>query len=579
MLAGLAIFGFCISISARVRIHYAAFYVAILIAILVLLAPRCNFESIYKAGKIAASTARPRIYWSGCLLAYIAIAHWLVVLKPEAGTDALSMHLAIAFDMAHRHVLTLDFPQFVWGLMPMGADFCYALAHIIGGEYAARLLNLAMLCGVALLVYRVARMWLPAEAALLFSSASLSSPMTQLVTGSMMVENFVAAMSLGAGVAAWRFHEQPSARQLSLFALLLGTAVGWKIGAITLAITLIPFAIFSTARNWTKLAKPRLAVLMASTLFVVPAILPYAVAFVRSGNPIYPFANDTFHSPYINEVLVDTRFIEPLTAATLFRITFETNRYFEGLPGSFGFQYLLLAPLCIVVFARLRTAMARSAAVTGFAGFVLIAASTPNARYFYPALPFLTLGFAAAIGATRERDSRLYVTALSSLAVIIGLNIWFLPVSSTYHRDFVPKPLFSEQGRIAYRQQAAPIRDVVNYVNHQGSAVMFTENSEFAGATVPVYLNHWHNFSFNKQVQACRKPSDIHQLVSSLHIRQFVSPIRHDPFVVESAPALMKYLELCGERAFQAGGFLALSIHPECEARLQQLERGPQEPR
>jgi hypothetical protein len=570
-LAGLAIFGLCLAAVSRVPVHYTAVYVVALGAATVSAAGgRLRANARHEIPNAFGCSPSPSTYWMACLFAYVFCAHWLIVLKPEAGADALSMHLAIAFDMATRHVFTLDFPQFVWALMPMGADFCYALAYSIGGEFASRLLNLAMLACVASLIYRSVRSWLPTGGALLLCAAFVSSPIVQLITGTMMVENFLAALTLGAGVALWSFHEEPRDRSLLLCALLLGTAIGWKIGAVTIAATILPTLVYSVAKNWRKLARPRLTVLTSFAIFLLPAVLPYAIAFVRSGNPIYPFANDTFGSPYLTEVLEDYRFREPLTALTLFRVTFQTNRYYEGLQGSFGFQYLLLLPLSLVAFLRFRSLKEYSALATGLLGCILVGLSTPNARYFYPALAFLTVGFGAALGRIRDFKGNLYRLAMTSLAVVLGLNVWFLPTSNSYHRDFVPKPLFSKQGQAAYRAQAAPVREVIEYVNRQGGAVMFTGTSDFAGTIGPVYLNHWHNFSFNKRLQACRRPSDVHELATSLGIEHFISPDQHDKSTVDSAPSLFQYLEICAETDFRTAEMSARSIRPDCEERLRQ---------
>jgi hypothetical protein len=573
-LAGLSIFSLGIFVVSRISVHYPVVYLVILGSAFLL--PGAGRQFLAKARclspKALGSNLAPSTYWSSCLFAWLLFAHWLIVLKPEAGADALSMHLAAAFDMATRHVFTLDFPQFVWALMPMGADFCYALAHTLGGEYAARLLNFAMLAYVAFLIYSNVRSWLAPGGALLLSSAFVSSPVVQLVTGTMMVENFIAAMALGAASALWRFHEQPRGGDVLLSAFLLGTAIGWKLGAVTLAATILPVLFFSLLRNWTKLLRPRATAVIAGAMFLVPAALPYVVAYVRSGNPIYPFANDFFQSPYLSEVLEDYRFREPLNSSTLFNITFRTNLYYEGLPGSFGFQYLLLLPVCLVGLSKLQSLKERSALATGLTGCVLIALSTPNARYFYPALAFLTVGFGAVLGRIRCASTPLYRVAMASLAVVIGLNAWFLPASNSYHRDFVPKPLFSNKGQHEYRAQAAPVREVIDYLNGQDGAVMFTETSDFAGSTSRVYINHWHNFDFNKRVQACRRPSDIHQLITSLGIRHFVASDQHDKFAVESAPALFKYLEICGEERFRAEQMSALAVRPDCEERLRRQD-------
>ena len=95
------------------------------------------------------------------LLVFLVLAHWLVALKPEIGTDALAMHLAIPMNIAANHRMTYEPARFLWAVMPMGADWAYSIMYLLGGEYAAHLLNLAMLAMVAGLIYQAARRWTP----------------------------------------------------------------------------------------------------------------------------------------------------------------------------------------------------------------------------------------------------------------------------------------------------------------------------------------------------------------------------------------------------------------------------------
>ena len=41
--------------------------------------------------------------------------------------------------------------------MPMGADWGHSIVALLGGEYAARLLNFAMLLAILTLIYEAAR--------------------------------------------------------------------------------------------------------------------------------------------------------------------------------------------------------------------------------------------------------------------------------------------------------------------------------------------------------------------------------------------------------------------------------------
>ena len=69
-----------------------------------------------------------------------------------------------------------------------------------------------------------------------------------------------------------------------------------------------------------------------------------------TGDPLFPFLNQKFPSPLLDHgaVITDYRFREPLTLHTPFDITFHSNSYFEGRPGSMGFQYLLFVPLAVM---------------------------------------------------------------------------------------------------------------------------------------------------------------------------------------------------------------------------------------
>jgi hypothetical protein len=560
-LAGLGICALAIALLARIPLHYAGVYAGTACAVLIWqrAGSRELFVGLRPSPKPEAFT-----YWGGALLAFVVLAHWFVVLKPEVSADGLSMHLAIAADFSAHHVFTFDFRQFIWALMPMGADYCYAAAHVMGGEYAARLLNFVMLVSIVWLIYRQSRVWLSPGVAFVISALFASGSMVQLVTGSMLVENFIAAMALGAGVTLWRFHESPSARRLALCSFLMGTAVGWKIGAVAIAVTVLPYLVTTAIRRRVALAP--------LALFLLPASLPYVKAYAQSGNPIFPFANKTFHSPYIDVDLVDARYREPLTWQTPARLTFQTHLYYEGDDGSFGFQYFFLLPVLVVAFWRMRSMQERSALVIGLVAAVLIARSQPNARYLYPTLPFLSIAGAAAIGRVRRIDPLLLRVCVGALLGIIALNLKFLPASNWYHRDFFLRPMFAERGRTEYVKESAPVRLAVDYVNKQAGNVMMTEESQIAGIRAKVYSNHWHNYPFHKKVQACFRASDFHQLASEYQIAHFIVPTSPDPAVVESARGMSEFLMLCGEPELRLEKYVVLRTRADCGQRIEKLE-------
>jgi hypothetical protein len=248
-LGGLCVWALGIAFLAHVPVHYAAVYLGLQVAIIfwrhseAVLLVRELRRAVGPGERISAAH-----YWAAFLFLYTYLAHWFLVWKPESGGDALSVHLAIAFDFARNHRFTFDFRSYIWALNPLGADFCYALAVVPGGEYAGRLLNFVMLGVSARLIYCTSRAWIGPAASLLLASLFISSPITQLVTGSMMVENFTAALSIGSAYAMWRHWDQPSPRSVCLAALLLGSLVGWKLGGFAIAAVLLPLLIAAVRR-------------------------------------------------------------------------------------------------------------------------------------------------------------------------------------------------------------------------------------------------------------------------------------------------------------------------------------------
>ena len=571
-LAGTAFWIAVMTLVARIPIHYPATYLITLALPLAV-----GYPLTWRLARQWVQLFRPSWtptlteFGSVVLVAFVAGAHWLVTLKPEVGSDGLVMHLAIPSDIAIHHAFTIDFRQLIWGLMPMGADWCYSVVYMLGGEYAARLLNLVLLAIIGMLLLDVAKRWLSTAAALVMLFLFLSTPLVQLVTGSLFVENFVAAMSLGAAVALWRFYEQGTARILLLTALLLGTSVALKLGAFALAVFLLPFlgvAIWKQRAHLT-----RSVPIIAVALLLATAALPYANAYWRSGNPLFPFANAYFRSPYYeNENFKDLRFLEPLTWRTPLRLTFKTSRYYEGQDGSFGFQYLLLLPLTLVCFGSIRSIAGRSAAIVGVGSAFIIAATSPNARYFYPALPFLTLGASATLAVLATEKTRILQATLAACLAAGCLNLYLLPASSWFHKDFFPASLFTASGRQKYIEENAPLREAVNYLNRvdRKHPVVFTGDDAFGELIAPGYAMNWHGYAFRKRVQEMDGPVELEKMFSQLGIQRVLI----EPGAAQDK-SIGTVLAKCGHREFSLSGYEVVGIATGCEGKLDGTDSEP----
>ncbi len=406
-LLGAAVYILLMTLLARAPVQYAALWLALL-AVPVML----DWAGVRRRlAALARSAAPPRSRLDAAglaLLLFVLIAQWFVALMPETGADGLAMHLAIPMNIAAHHALTFQPARFIWSVMPMGADFAYSIVYLLGGEYAARLLDFSMLLAVVALLYTAVRRWLAPGAACLVAASFAATPMVQLVTGSLFVENVLAALLVGMMAAIWRFGETAGRRYFFAAMALGGTALSVKFGALAFVAVALPLAFVEARRHWKALGpRPAAACLAAAALLLSTAMPVYLIAYAKTGNPLFPFLNQKFHSPLLppGADISDARFHKPITWRLPYDLTFATSDYYEGQNGSLGFQYLVLVPLGIAGLFLTRRRVAVSAAVVGLGAGLAVMSSDPNARYVYAAIPLLLIPAAALLawlGAQRQ---------------------------------------------------------------------------------------------------------------------------------------------------------------------------------
>ncbi len=474
--------------------------------------------------------------------------HWLLVLKPEKSADGLAMHLAIPANLAAHHAMTFEPARLVWAVMPMGADWAYSIVYLLGGEFGARLLNFAFLLLALALVDGMLRQALRPPVRLLFLVLFATTPLVQLVTGSLFVENLLAALILGTMAATWQYGETGEPRFFFAAMALGGTALSTKFGALGFVAIAVPLALFEV---WRRGGRRVLQASAGVALLVVCALPPYAIAWQKTGNPLFPFLNEKIHSPLIDPAAQfrDNEFRMPLTWRTPYQLTFDTHRYYEAQDGAFGFQYLLLAPLALLALDR----RSRSAAAAGLGMAVLTLWAEPNARFMYAALPLVMVGASAAF-------SRLggwqYRAAVACLAACAALNFWFLPASGWYHKGFyAPSPL-RRDARARYIRQEVPVREISGYFErmHPGAAVFEAADIDLADITGEVYENLWHQYTVVMALRRAAGPDAVRRLFETWGVHYFIAPMP-SPTEPLDPPALGKFLAACTVTEYAFGGF------------------------
>jgi glycosyltransferase involved in cell wall biosynthesis len=569
-LLGAGVYTFVMSLAARQAIHYPAVWIGVLAAPVML-----DLRGV--RNRITGWVALSRPYRapglseraSFAVLAFVLIAHWFVALKPEASSDGLAMHLTIPANIALNHGLTLEPSRWLWAVFPMGADFAYAVVYLLGGEYASRLLVFAMLLGVCALLYAVLRRWTTPTAAYLLTAVFATTPIVQLVTGAMFVENFLAAMILGMLTAIWRFGDTGELRYFYAAMALGGSAMTVKFGAVIFVAVALPFALIELRRHWKSVRRPAAACVFGVVLLVAAAAPPYAIAYAKTGNPLFPFLNTKFRSPLLPEgvEIKDERFREKLSWRTLYDMTFATTNYYEGQKGSLGFHFLPLVPLGLLGLAVARRRQAVSAAAVAFGAGAIIMSTEPNARYLYAAMPLALVPVGTTLAWVAAHQRAFYRTLLAFLAGVTALNCYFLPSSSYYHKDFTLRQPFSRAARERYLGDAAPIRVVIQYFNqtHPKEAVLFTHDGASATTDGDVYENHWHQIGNFQRIHEAPDVPAMLALMNRWKVRYFIAR-KPEPGDKPDPPQLTAFLTACTLPEFEAGNFYLARIEPGCNA-------------
>ena len=149
----------------------------------------------------------------------------------------------------------------------MGADWCFTLAYLLGGEAAARLLNLILFLCITALLLSIIRKWLPLAPTLLTVTMFAATPLVQLVTGSLFAENLWALLCLGALVSLGCYREGPDAFLYLAFAL-AGAAASTKFGALAFLPPFVLIAFWSIYRKHLSMVASAKAVSITLACFL-----------------------------------------------------------------------------------------------------------------------------------------------------------------------------------------------------------------------------------------------------------------------------------------------------------------------
>ncbi len=352
---------------------------------------------------------------------------------PEAEFDALNQHLFIGQEVARLGFWPFDVNNLTLAVMPMGTDWLFGLANMLGGEPAAKMMSVVLFLILVTLVFAVCRrLGADRRAAVLLAALFGSTPITITETYTLFIENGLAIFFLSAFMVLFCYpaaaHRRAVAAAINVGAMAATKALGLALaGPFGLA------ALFLLRRCSRKQC------LWAGGLggvALILGLLPYVDAAFITGNPVFPFFNGVFRSPFYSQANFHPFAKGDWLPADLFYgATFHSLNYGAGMTdGAFGFQItaLFLAAAAAAIVTRSWLALAALA----FGTFYMVAIANGvqlGLRYFYPGLPLLVVGLVALF--RKEVLPRLVSVVL--VASLIAVNLYY------YDRAYEPLAAFS----------------------------------------------------------------------------------------------------------------------------------------
>jgi hypothetical protein len=545
MLIGIAVWIGLVCATAAFKIHYTPYYTAFLLLPLAF-AWRDTMDALARVRLLAAPSpttyGRTERIWIALLLT-VVVLHLFIVARPDAGYDANAMHLQIAVTMSDAHRWRFDVDRYAWAVMPLGADWAYTVAYLLGGENAARFANLCFGALCCVLVWELIRRHARRELAIASVCLLASTPLAFAETGSLYVENLWSAYLLASLLVTLDMARGRMSNSLGwpVLALLAAGALQCKvIGILWLAPVLLGALLVSTRRTHERWPGTRAVLVLGGAVAI--AAWPYANAWLRTGNPIFPFMNAWFRSPLADTTtsFINPMYVTPLRPWSIYEVLTESHRFIEGADGAAGFHWLLLLPLIVVALTRRRPAEQWLCAGLAAIFFATVYMQQAYLRYLLPAFMLLAvLGGWAASDLPDRAFTRLAIVLVGGALCLLQVRL--MHTGSWPNAKLCIGCAFDVHARDDFVSRYMADRIVANYLNGSLSdarvGFLMLNAPSPAGYKGYSRAANWHDNPFFQGVAAADSADDIAALAQTYGLTHVVfrtnspnmdSPAIHD---------------------------------------------------
>ena len=394
---------------------------------------------------------------------------------PTLQSDDLSYHLAMPWQLQQLGYYRMDAATSIWAMAPWSGDVLHAIAQVLAGQESRGALNGAWFMLCLSLMWRVAaQLELSPAVRWLALALYASLPMSASLLAGMQTETATTVVLLA--LAVMILDQRPrDGRWLLLLATLAALLISLKLSNVLM---LLPFGIAVVFGPGDRLPWRHLP--LALLYGLVLAGSSYAYAYLVTDNPVLPFLNGFFHSPYfIQENWKDGMWMSGFDWRAPWDITFHTTRYLNASDGAAGITGLVvLAGLGLAIFRP----RARMLSLIVIAAFLLVFWQIQYLRYVHPvmvlAIPAALAGLAWAAGRGTSWQLATWLTVVGNVA-LITTGYWQL------NKDVLNVTV--KQGKEAAYARFAPQRTIAAFLRQQlpDSFVLFHSVVSHGNAELP----------------------------------------------------------------------------------------------
>lgn len=551
LLLGAGILGTFIGILVHFPVNYRFVYIVILLVPIVLLkndlTEMCSrWNNALLAGRHIRKTDRAM----EIIIASLAMVYIAAGLMPEVGHDALAMHLVQPMYVAEHHFWPFDVSWHLMAVIPMLGNWLCTLVYLLAGETGAKLLVTGFLFVSAFLIAKFTSQHWGRTSALAAILCFLSCPVAFQVGNSLMIEVFWMSFLLGA-VFLLLDAAKETAKENPL--VICGVLIGFAVSCKLIPLLIMPAIFIGILFNWKgflPLIKAR-CVVLGITGFILAAVQSYLVAWLKTGNPVFPFFNAVFQSPfYLISNFDNPEFHQGIGLDTLYLTVFESQKYLEASMGAPGFTWLLLLPMAVYAVLVKKDHRLMVLGIIGLGFTAIVFHFQSYLRYIIPVFAMFSVLIAAG-----SRYAANFSTVLRGMVIVlfggsILLNILFLPSAGWRHRDFPIQILLGDPERSNYIVRQIPQRAAIDFVNtlpSAGGTVAVIGRPFIAGLkTDRIMLANQYNEKFWGALRGVTDSLQMLQTLKSFNIETLIvsDHISDDPNVTAAVKKRVKTLLL-----------------------------------